>query len=141
MFKRTIDNTSIATFDKVSRTGNLRLLSSWPLPKWWLARLWDGLMRQFVDEIGLSATRMRYYREMRAYCKFMIKVFEGQNHFSINAEYRLGRAADAIESTQGGVSLSQSVIGMGRFQGYHLKPEELSIREYFELTKSIKAHG
>lgn len=138
-FTATVDNTTIATFDQVSLKHNYSALSRFPLPKIVLLRMWNDLMTQFVNEIGLSDTRMRYYREMKHYCRYAAKALGGEKHFEINAEHHFLKAKKIMEGYgESGSSLTQSVAQIAKAQGYHLRPDQLSIREYFDLIRLHK---
>ncbi len=130
----TIDTLNIVLFREIQETGDLQKLGDGSKKE--LNEAWEGINDGITAIIGANQDYIRLLQAKRREIAYLEEARAG-DRFKLTLAEIEAREAEAIlkELAKPGANLIEDLMQLSKMQGYHLKKEELSVREYYTLVK------
>ena len=130
----TIDTLNIVLFREIQETGDLQKLGGGSKKE--LNKAWEAINDGITAIIGANQDYIRLLQAKRREIAYLEEARAGDGFKFTLAEIE-AREAEAIlkELAKPAANLIEDLMQLSKMQGYHLKKEELSVREYCTLVK------
>ena len=130
----TIDTLNIVLFREIQDTGDLQKLGDGSKKE--LDEAWGAINDGITAIIGANQDYIRLLQAKRREIAYLEEARAG-DRFKLTLAEIEAREAEAIlkEIARPAANLVEDLMQLSKMQGYHLKKEELSVREYYTLVK------